>query len=140
MLDRFRCNIKALAMSDYTQDLELVVKTFVDNDFEIDDNGRCYIVNIIFTTDEDEPQEARVDLDGVVENLIECHNDLQGYQDLFSIAHEFSRQAERLREVAGRFEDRCADRPGQRHTVLVSDIDGVVTNWGPDTDELEYRD
>ena len=126
-------------MSTY-QDIELNIKTFIDADFEIDDNGNCYVVSLIYTTDEDDPVESKVELEAVVDSLIEHLDDVGGYQDLFSIAHEFSRQAERLREVAGRFEDRCADRPGQRHTVSVSDIDGVVTNWGPDTDELEYRD
>ena len=87
------------------QDVDLVVRAFVDNDIEIDDNGRCYIVNLIYTNDEDEPYEAKVDLDGVIENLIEYYNDLQGYQGLYAIAHEFSRQAERLRDVAGRVED-----------------------------------
>ena len=91
-------------MSDYLQDVELTVNAFVDNDFEMDDDGKCYIVNLIYV-DEEDPVEARVDLDGVVENLIEHNNDLQGYQDLFSIAHEFARQAERLRDVASRFED-----------------------------------
>lgn len=126
-------------MSDYTQDLELVFNTIVDNTFEIDDNGRCYIVTAIFTMDEDDPHQVYVYLDGVIDGLIECRNDVNGYQDLFSIAHELSRQAERLREVAGRFEDRWVDRPGQHHTVVLSDLDGASTNWGPDTDELEDR-
>lgn len=87
------------------QDLDLVVRAFVDNDFDIDDNGRCYIVNLIYTNDEDEPYEAKVDLDGVIENLVEYYNDLHGYQTLYSLAHEFARHAERLRDIASRFED-----------------------------------
>lgn len=93
------------AMSDYVQDLDLVVKAFVDNDIEIDDNGRCYIVNLVYLNEEDDPSEARVDLEGVIENLIEYHNDLQGYQSLYAVAHELARHAERLRDVAGRVED-----------------------------------
>jgi len=92
-------------MSDYVQDIDLVVRAFVDNDIEIDDNGRCYIVSLIYTNDEDEPIEARVDLDGVIENLIEYYSDLHGYQTLYTIAHELSRQAERLRDCASRFEN-----------------------------------
>ena len=87
------------------QDIDLVVRAFVDNDIEIDDNGRCYIVSLIYTNDEDEPIEARVDLDGVIENLIEYYSDLHGYQTLYTIAHELSRQAERLRDCASRFEN-----------------------------------
>lgn len=87
------------------QDIDLVIRAFVDNDFEIDDNGRCYIVNLVYTNDEDEPYEARVDLEGVIDSVIEYGNDLQGYQALYSLAHEFSRHAERLRDVAAAFED-----------------------------------
>ena len=41
-------------MSDYIQDVELNIKAFVDNDFEIDDDGRCYIVNLIYVEEEEE--------------------------------------------------------------------------------------
>lgn len=87
------------------QDIDLVVRAFVDNDIEVDDNGRCFIVNLVYTNDDDDPYEAKVDFDGVIEGLIEYYNDLQGYQSLYTIAHELSRQAERLRECASRFEN-----------------------------------
>ena len=121
-------------MSDYIQDVELNIKAFVDNDFEIDDDGWCYIVNLIYVEEED-PVEARVDLDGVIENLIEHNNDLNGYQDLFSVAHELSRQAERLREVAGRFEDGGL---GESHLQYVSSLyaDGVFSGIVEDPEDL----
>ena len=92
-------------MSDYMQDIDLVVRAFVDNGIEIDDTGRCYIVNFIHTNDDEEPVEAKVDFDRVIENLIEYYNGLQGYQTLYAIAHELSRQAERLRDCASRYEN-----------------------------------
>lgn len=87
------------------QDIDLVVRAYVDNDFEIDDNGRCYVLSLIYAGDEEEPYETRVDLDGVIQNLAEYYNDLQGYQTLYALAHEFARHAERLRDVASRFEE-----------------------------------
>ena len=121
-------------MSEYVQDVDINIKAFVDNDFEIDDDGRCYIVNLIYIEEED-PVEARVDLDGVIENLIEHNNDLHGYQDLFSVAHELSRQAERLREVAGRFEDGGL---GESHLQYVSSLyaDGVFSSRLEDPEDL----
>lgn len=92
-------------MSDYGQDIDLVVRAYVDNDFEIDDEGRCYVVSLIYTNDEDEPYEASVDLEGVIDSLVDYYGDLAGYQKLYALAHEFSRLAERLRDVAGRVED-----------------------------------
>lgn len=92
-------------MSDYMQDIDLVVRAFVDNDFEIDPDGRCYIVNLIYTNDDDEPYEARVDLEGVIDSLIDGRDNLQGYQTLYAIAHELSRHAQRLRDIAGAVED-----------------------------------
>lgn len=87
------------------QDIDLVVKAFVDNDIEVDEDGRCYIVNLVYTSEEDDPCEARVELDGVIENLVTYYSDLQGYQTLYVIAHELSRHADRLRDCASRFED-----------------------------------
>jgi hypothetical protein len=92
-------------MSDYMQDIDLVVKAFIDNDIEIDEDGRCFIVTFVYTSEEDEPVEARIDFDGVIESLVEYYSDLQGYQKLYVIAHELSRHADRLRDCASRFEN-----------------------------------
>ena len=87
------------------QDIDLVVRAFIDNDIEVDADGRCYIVSFVYTHEDDDPHEARVDLDGVIENLVEYYSDLQGYQKLYVIAHELSRHADRLRDCASRFEN-----------------------------------
>lgn len=92
-------------MSDYKQDVDLSIRAFIDNDFEIDKHGRCSIVTLIFLEDDEEPVEAQVELEGVVDGLLEFYNDPHSYQKLYALAHEFSRQAERLREVAVRIED-----------------------------------
>ncbi len=82
------------------QDIDLVFRAFVDNDIEVDDNGRCFIVNLVYTNDEDDPYEAKVDFDGVIEGLIEYYNNLQGYRSLFTITKELSLKDERLCECA----------------------------------------
>lgn len=92
-------------MSDYGQDIVLKVPLHVDADFDIDADGNCSIVAIIFDDNEDDPTEVFVDFEGVVESLIEFHADADGYQKLYCLAHEFSRMAARLREKATLIED-----------------------------------
>lgn len=123
-------------MSTY-QDIELNIKTFIDADFEIDDNGNCYVVSLVYTTDEDDPVESKVELEAVVDSLIDHLDDVGGYQDLFSIAHEFSRQAERLRDAASRYEDIRDGIEPQKHTISLFGVDDpdFITDWGPDADD-----
>lgn len=97
--------VRFIAVSNYKQDVDLTVRAFVDNDFEIDKHGRCSIVTLIYLEDDEEPVEAQVELEGVVDGILEFYDDPNSYQKLYSLAHEFSRQAERLREVAIRIED-----------------------------------
>ena len=92
-------------MSDYKQDVELGFKAYVDNDFEIDENGHCSIVTMIYLGDEDDATEVHAELEAVVDGLLEYLDTIGSYQKLYALAHEFSRQAERLRVVAGRIED-----------------------------------
>ncbi len=92
-------------MSDAAQELDIIVKATVDNDIEVDDDGKCFIVSLVYLDEPDEPQEIRVSFDSVVDSLQEFYKNLDGYQKLYSIAHELSRQAERLRDTASCFED-----------------------------------
>lgn len=92
-------------MSDYGQDVNLSVPMFVDADFNINRDGVCSIVCLIYSGDEDEPYEVHVDLEGVVESCIEFYAEDADYQRLYSLAHEFSRMAEMMREKACLIED-----------------------------------
>jgi len=92
-------------MSDYGSDTYLTFPLHVDHDVVVDNDGVSYIVTFLYAGDEDEATEVRVDLEGVTDDLCEFYGDLNGYQRLYSIAHEFSRVAEKLRTAAGRIED-----------------------------------
>jgi hypothetical protein len=92
-------------MSEYGQDIVLGVPIHVDVDFEIDADGECSVVAIIYNDDDEDPVEVFVNFEGVVESLIEYHGDVTGYQKLYCLAHEFSRMAARLREKAVLIED-----------------------------------
>jgi len=97
--------VRGFAMSEVGTHTELEVPVYVDNDFDIDQYGVCYLVNLIYVGDEESATEVRVELNGVIESLSEFYGDINGYQHLYSIAHELSRQAEILRNRAGVIED-----------------------------------
>ena len=82
----------------------------VENDLEVDAEGVLHIVTFIFVEDNDDATEIRLGFEEVIENLIDFYRDdpleKAGYQQLYSIANEFTRQADRLRDVAGQMEDR----------------------------------
>ena len=92
-------------MSEYGSDVELTLPIHIDHDFDIDEDGVSSIVSLIYIGDNEDPLETRVDLEGVADELCEDYGDINGYQHLYSIAHEFTRLSERLRESAMRIED-----------------------------------
>lgn len=92
-------------MSEFGSDITLDIPIHVDHDFDIDADGICYLATFIYVGDGDEATETKVDLEGVTDELSEFYGDINGYQKLYSIAHEFTRLAERLRATAGRIED-----------------------------------
>ena len=92
-------------MSEYGSDIVLETSVHVDHDFEIDDHGVSNIVTFLYANDDEEANESRVSLEGVISGVIDFYGDLDGYQKLYSIAHEFSRLAEQMRGVAGRIEN-----------------------------------
>lgn len=93
-------------MSEVQADVELTVSVFVDNDIEVDDHGICRIVSLIFVGDEQEDcVEARVELSAVIDEIIEFYKDTDSYNQMYLVAHELARAAERLRSVAGTIED-----------------------------------
>lgn len=82
----------------------------VENDLEVDANGVFHIVTLLFVEDRDDPVEVRLNFEEVIDNLIDFYKDdpsmSVGYGQMYSIANEFSRHADRLREIAGYMEDK----------------------------------
>ena len=93
--------IQGSKMSDFEEKLvqaELNVPIYCTNEFDVDEDGNSYIVNVIYVgDDEDEPTEIRVGFEDVIEEMIAEYGDTDGYQFLYMIAHELSRQANALR-------------------------------------------
>ena len=92
-------------MSEFGSDITLEIPIHVDHDFEVDADGVSYIVTFLYVDDDEDAIETKVSLEGVTDDLCEYYGDIDGYQRLYSIAHEFSRVAEKLRATAGRIED-----------------------------------
>ena len=86
-------------MSNYGSDTHLTLPLHVNHDFIVDNDGVSYIVTFLYAGEEEDATEVKVDLEGVTDDLCD------GYQRLYSIAHEFSRIAAKLRTAAGRIED-----------------------------------
>lgn len=84
----------------------------VEWDLEVDPEGRFEVVSYIYLQDGDEGTEVRGDFEAIVEDLIvyyaESMSSSDGYGQLYSIAHELFRHAERLRTVAEQIEDAYA--------------------------------
>ena len=82
----------------------------VENDLEVDAEGVLHNLTFNFVEDSDDPVEIRLSFEEMIENLIDFYRDdpleKAGYRQLYSIANEFSRHADRLRDVAGYMEDR----------------------------------
>ena len=101
--------IQGSNMSDFEEKLvqaELNVPIYCTNEFDVDEDGNSYIVNVIYVgDDEDEPTEIRVGFEDVIEEMIAEYGDTDGYQFLYMIAHELSRQANALRSKANYIED-----------------------------------
>ena len=72
---------------------------------EVDVDGVSNIVTFLYVDDSEDAIETKVSLEGVTEDLCSFYGDIDGYQKLYSIAHEFSRIAEKMRSTAGRIED-----------------------------------
>lgn len=92
-------------MSDHGQDVDLNVSLFVDADFDIDDDGICSVVCLIYSNNDEEPEEVFVDFESVVESYLDFHAGQTNYQALYNLAHEFNRMSARLREKACLIED-----------------------------------
>ena len=86
-------------MSEYGSDVEHTTSIHINHDIDIDDDGISSIVTFIFIDDSEDPLETRINLEGVTDELCDEFGDLNGYQHLYNIAHEFTRLSEKLRLI-----------------------------------------
>ena len=74
--------IQGSKMSDFEDKLvqaDLNVPIYCTNEFDVDENGNSFIVNVIYVgDDEDDPTEIRVGFDDVIEEMIEEYGDTEG--------------------------------------------------------------
>ena len=91
-------------MSNYGTDA-LHVPIDLEHNVEVDDCGISYLISNVYVGGEEDSQELGVPIDEFIEALCEYYGDVEGYQHLYVVAHEFSRAAEALRKKAGLIED-----------------------------------
>ena len=87
-------------MSSIGPNSTLQVPIYLQNDFEVNEDGVSYLLSSVYIGDDDEPQEIRLLFDDVIDALCEDFGDVDGYQHLYVVAHEFSSSAEILRDKA----------------------------------------
>jgi len=106
--------IKALGNIMKHEELEskstsIEIPIVVEWDLEVDLDGKFNIVSYIYHNDNEDGTEARADFGAIIEDLIDYYAETASYPDgfgqLYCIAHELSRHAERLRTVAAHIED-----------------------------------
>jgi len=88
-------------------DVSLPIQCYLENDLEVNEEGVCTLVTLLFMGDEDDPVEVRVPFEAITELVIDTHREfgVNMYQSLYSIAHELSRSAEEMRTAAVQMED-----------------------------------
>ena len=88
-------------------DIALPIQCYVENDIEIDEDGVCRLITLMFVGEDEDPIEVKVPFEAVTELVIDTHREfgVEMYRSLYSIAHELARSAEKMRTVAGQMED-----------------------------------
>jgi len=78
----------------------------IDNEFEVDDDGVAYVITLAFHNEDNEPiLEARISWEEIIEAFLEENGDVEGYQQIYLLAHELDRYVEMLRNRAALIED-----------------------------------
>ena len=75
-----------------------------DFDIETDDDGQLFIVCYLCADSDETGQEIRVLFEDIIDSLIEFYESADGTRPLYTMAHELSRMAERLRTAADALE------------------------------------
>tara|TARA_X000001382_G_scaffold127825_1_gene116338 strand:+ start:244 stop:621 length:378 start_codon:yes stop_codon:yes gene_type:complete len=87
---------------------DLTVPIVTEIDLDINPENILNIVAYIFPRQEDTCAECRIEFEEVIDKLInyyETGEDRDNLNQIYSIAHELTRQAERLRAVASKIEE-----------------------------------
>jgi len=96
-------------MSSPSDTATLEMSLLVENDLEVDNDGRFHVVSHIFLDDSDDSTEIRVEFDHIIDSIIDfasIEKGAAGYGQLYLIAHELDRHSNNLRDVAGLMEDK----------------------------------
>jgi len=91
-------------MSELGNDIKLQIPIYIDNDLSVDDHGICWVTSMLYMGDADESDETRIELQGIIDEVIDFSRDTADYRPLFNLAHELSRQADKLRDAASKME------------------------------------
>lgn len=83
---------------------EISVPVYVEADLETDDHGVLSVVVLLFPDDNEAAVETRIEFEEIVENLIEFYEEDAGFRQLYAVAHELRRMADRLHDTAARLE------------------------------------
>lgn len=88
-------------------DITIPQQFYFENDLEIDAHGACELVTLVYVADEEDPIVVKASFESVISDVIEAYTEMgvDQYQHLYSLAHELSRNAERLRSIAVGMED-----------------------------------
>lgn len=82
------------------------VPVFLDHEFKLDEEGVLHLDSIITITFEgDTAISISKGMYEIVDEQIDALSDLDDYHTMYAIAAEFTKEAERIREVANRIED-----------------------------------
>ena len=82
------------------------VPVFLDHDFVLDDDGIIHLESTITISFDDEAAlRVSKGLYELVDEHIDALSDFEDYHTMYAIAAEFTKEAERIREVANRIED-----------------------------------
>ena len=87
---------------------DLTVPIVTEIDLDINSENILNIIAYIFPRQEDTCAECRIEFEEVIDKLInyyETSEDRDNLNQIYSIAHELFRQAERLRAVASKIEE-----------------------------------
>jgi hypothetical protein len=106
-----------------TKSASIELTIHIENDLEVDHEGRFHLLTFVYPEEHEDPAECRIEFEEILDNLIEFYKDdssSEGYGQLYNIANQLERAVERLREVAGYMEDY------QNDDQLEFDFDSVL--------------
>lgn len=83
---------------------EISIPVYVEADLEASEDGVLNLVVMLFPEDDGEATETRIEFEEIIDNLVEFYEEEPGYRQLYAMAHELRRMADRLYDTASRLE------------------------------------